>query len=65
MTLNLREVFHFCELRSAANAHFSVRRIALRLAELIAEVHPILARWMRLPDGVTWQSIESEYFSQV
>jgi thymidylate synthase ThyX len=65
MTFNLREAFHFCELRSAANAHFSVRRIALRLAELIAEVHPLVAKWMRLPDGVTWQMIEEEHFSQV
>jgi thymidylate synthase ThyX len=65
LTFNLREAFHFCELRSAPNAHFSVRRVALRLAEMIAEVHPVLARWMRLPDGVTWQMIEDEHFSQV
>jgi thymidylate synthase ThyX len=65
MTFNLREAFHFCELRSASNAHFSVRRIALRLAELIGEAHPLIARRMRLPDGVTWQSIEQENFSQV
>jgi thymidylate synthase ThyX len=65
MTFNLREAFHFCELRSAPNAHFSVRRIALRLAELIADVHPLAAGFMRLPDGVTWQTIEHENFSQV
>ncbi len=65
MTLNLREAFHFCELRSAPNAHFSVRRIALRLAELIADVHPLVAGFMRLPEGVTWQMIEHENFSQV
>jgi thymidylate synthase ThyX len=64
MSLNLREVFHFCELRSAPNAHFSVRRIALRLAEMIAEVHPLMARWMRLAEGATWQVIEQENFSQ-
>lgn len=65
MTFNLREAFHFCELRSAGNAHFSVRRIALRLAELIGEVHPLLATRMRLPEGITWQMIEEENFSQV
>ncbi|HLC04380.1 MAG TPA: FAD-dependent thymidylate synthase [Anaerolineales bacterium] len=65
MTFNLREAFHFCELRSAGNAHFSVRRIALRLADLIGEVHPLLAKRMRLPEGVSWQMIEEENFSQV
>jgi thymidylate synthase ThyX len=65
MTFNLREAFHFCELRSAGNAHFSVRRIALRLAELIDEVHPLLVGRMRLPEGVTWQTIEEEHFTQV
>jgi thymidylate synthase ThyX len=65
LTFNLREAFHFCELRSAENAHFSVRRIALRLAELMREAHPILAGRMRMPEGITWQSIEAENFSQV
>ena len=27
---NLREAFAFCQLRSAANAHFSIRRVAQR-----------------------------------
>jgi thymidylate synthase ThyX len=26
MTMNLREVYHFCELRADKNAHFSIRR---------------------------------------
>ncbi len=65
MTLNLREAYHFCELRSAPNAHFSVRRIALRMAELIREVHPLLGQWMSLPEGAEWKSIETENFLQV
>jgi thymidylate synthase ThyX len=65
MTLNLREVFHFCELRAAPNAHFSVRRVALQLAELIREVHPTLAGYLRLPDGVSHESIEMDHFVQV
>ncbi|MGD2253120.1 MAG: FAD-dependent thymidylate synthase [Anaerolineales bacterium] len=65
MTLNLREAYHFCELRSAANAHFSVRRIALRMAEILRQVHPILASFMRLPEDADWRQIESEHFSQV
>jgi hypothetical protein len=65
MTLNLREAYHFCELRSAANAHFSVRRIALRMAELLRQVHPILASFMRLPEDADWRQIESQHFTQV
>jgi thymidylate synthase ThyX len=65
MTFNLREAYHFCELRSAKNAHFSVRRIALRMAEMIKEVHPLLSAYMRLPAGADWRAIENENFSQV
>ncbi len=64
-TMNLREAFHFCELRSAPNAHFSVRRLALRMAEMIREVHPTLAAYMRLPEGADWRAVEAEHFSQV
>jgi thymidylate synthase ThyX len=46
---NLREAFAFCELRSAPNAHFSIRLVAERVAEEIRRVHPLLARYMRLP----------------
>lgn len=63
MTLNLREAFHFCELRSAPNAHFSVRRIALRMAEAIREAHPTLARFMRLQDRPHWTAVERENFA--
>ncbi len=65
MTLNLREAYHFCELRAAANAHFSIRRIALRMAEMIREVHPLLSSYMRLPEGVDWHDIERAHFGQV
>lgn len=65
MTLNLREAYHFCELRAAANAHFSIRRIALRMAEMLREVHPLLSGYMRLPEGVDWRAVEREHFAQV
>ncbi len=63
VNLNLRELYHLCELRSAANAHYSVRRLALRMAELVQEVHPLLASYLRLPEGESWQSIEKNAFS--
>ncbi len=64
-TMNLREVFHLCELRARPNAHFSIRRIALLVAEKIREVHPLLAAFLRLPQDVTWKELESEHFSKV
>jgi thymidylate synthase ThyX len=65
MTLNLRQAFHFCELRSQPNAHFAIRCLALRMAEMIREVHPTLGGFMRLPASADWRSIEDEHFSQV
>jgi thymidylate synthase ThyX len=61
-TLNLREAFAFCQLRSAANAHFSIRKVAQRIAEEIRRVHPLLAAYMRLHEE-TWQSVQTEYFA--
>ncbi len=39
---NLREAYHFCQLRAASNAHFSIRRIAYRINEELRRVHPAL-----------------------
>jgi thymidylate synthase ThyX len=61
---NLREAFAFCQLRSAANAHFSIRRIAQRIYEQIASVHPLLSKYMKLYDE-TWKGVEENYFSEV
>jgi thymidylate synthase ThyX len=58
-TMNLREAFAFCQLRSAPNAHFSMRRVAQRAAEEIRRVHPLLAKYLRLPEE-TWQEIETQ-----
>lgn len=63
MTFNLREAFHFCELRSAPNAHFSVRRLAQRMYDDIAAVHPGLVRYMRqLAKRPGWAELEAEHF---
>ena len=64
VTLNLREAFHFCELRSAPNAHFSIRRVALRMAEVLQQAVPGLGAYLRLPPGAGWRDIESEHFTQ-
>lgn len=60
-TFNLREAYAFCQLRSASNAHFSIRKIAERVAQEIQRVHPLLAKYMPLPQE-TWQDVEERYF---
>jgi thymidylate synthase ThyX len=61
-TFNLREAYAFCQLRGASNAHFSIRLVAQRVYEQIARVHPLLAKYMNLPDE-PWGKIEAEFFS--
>ena len=61
---NLREAFAFCQLRTAANAHFSIRRVAQKMYEDIARVHPLLAKYMKLHNE-TWQGVEENYFTKV
>ena len=61
---NLREAYAFCQLRSAANAHFSIRRVAQRIYEEMARVHPLLTKYMKLHDE-TWESVEEGYFTKV
>lgn len=61
---NLREAYAFCQLRSAANAHFSIRRVAQRIHEEIARVHPLLTKYMKLHEE-TWESVEEGYFTKV
>ncbi|MBI5822653.1 MAG: FAD-dependent thymidylate synthase [Chloroflexi bacterium] len=61
---NLREAFAFCQLRTAANAHFSIRRVAQKMYEEISRVHPLLTKYMKLRDE-TWQQVEENYFTKV
>ena len=62
ISANLREIFHLCELRSAPNAHFSIRRVALQIAEAVRGVHPVLGSFLRLPEGADWKTLEAEHF---
>jgi thymidylate synthase ThyX len=61
---NLREAFAFCQLRSAATAHFSIRRVAQRMYEEMRRVHPLLTKYMKVYDE-TWKSVEENYFTDV
>ena len=60
---NLREAFAFCELRSAPNAHFSIRLVAKRVAEEIRRVHPLLSQYMRLPPETPAQISQRHFAS--
>jgi thymidylate synthase ThyX len=64
LNMNLRTAFHLISLRSAPNAHFSMRRISQRAAEEIRKVSPLLASYIRVNPDETWQEIEGQYFSQ-
>lgn len=61
---NLREAFAFCQLRAAANAHFSIRRMAQKMYEEMARAHPLLTKHMKLRDE-SWQQVEENYFTKV
>jgi thymidylate synthase ThyX len=50
ITLNLRELYHLAELRSAPQGHPSYRRIAQRMFALVRNIHPTLAEGMRFVD---------------
>jgi len=54
-SFNLREAYHLCQLRAAKNAHFSIRRVAREIYAEIKKHHPLLAKYMRLPEETTWQ----------
>lgn len=64
-TLNLRQAFHFCRLRGAANAHFSIRRIAAQVLAQIRNVYPTLARHMLCDDCPSAEQIERDYFARL
>jgi thymidylate synthase ThyX len=50
MRMNLREAYHFCELRSGMQGHPSYRRVAQDVYRHINGVHPALAKNMGFVD---------------
>jgi thymidylate synthase ThyX len=62
LTVNLRSLLHFIRLRSALNAHFSVRRAAQRMAEEVCVQMPELRDLPGRNPTETARSIESQYF---
>jgi len=62
LKLNYRQAWHLIALRSAPNAHFSLRRIAQRMAECIREATPLLGKHLLVNPDETWQQIENDHF---
>lgn len=60
--MNLRECYHFCELRSMKQGHADYRKVAQDIHKLIASVHPSLAAGMKFMDysSVDLERLESE-----
>lgn len=56
MKMNLREAFHFIELRSGIQGHPSYRRIAQLLHQEIARVHPAFGNHMKFVDHTPSQT---------
>lgn len=65
ITTNLRSLLHFIQLRSAANAHFSVRRLAQRMREQIVELLPSFKEILPGNSSESSTSIEEDYFVQL
>lgn len=61
--LNLRSLVHFIRLRSAPNAHFSVRRVAQRMAEEVTSHYPELSSLLGRSETETANIIEAANFT--
>ncbi len=65
LQMNLRSALHLLSLRSAPNAHFSLRRLTQRMAEILRTELPLLSPYIKTEPSETWQQIEVEHFAQV
>lgn len=61
-TMNLRQAFHFCNLRAAENAHFSIRRVAYQVAEAIQQIYPLIGAYLDVPTDASSQVIQQQNF---
>ena len=62
---NLRSLFHFIQLRSASNAHFSIRRVAYGMLELLQTHYPLFADKILVKGDLGSKGIEAEFFSKL
>lgn len=64
MTSNLRSLLHFIKLRAAPNAHFSVRRLAQRMAAELRQALPVFAPFLDICPQEDVNVIESGFFHE-
>ncbi len=64
LSLNLRSARHLVQLRTTPHAHFSIRRIAARMAEQISQSLPLFGKLLFQTDLPDWREIERQYFFQ-
>jgi len=62
LSMNIREADTFIKLRSSPNAHFSVRRVACRMAEEVQKAHPIIGEFLLQNTAESSESIDQSYF---
>ncbi len=65
LTMNLRELFHFVQLRGGPNGHFAYRRLAMKVYDSARKIYPAFAPFMRCDKYPSAAAIEREFFAQV
>ena len=65
LQMNLRSAFHFCHLRTAPNAHFAIRRAAIRIADEIQAGFPLFSKYFKPDSSENWLGLTEEYFERV
>jgi thymidylate synthase ThyX len=63
--MNLRSALHFTQLRSASNAHFAIRRVALKIQDEICQRYPLFAPFFKEKSKESSRSIESDFFVKI
>jgi thymidylate synthase ThyX len=62
---NFRSLYHFIALRSAPNAHFSMRRIAHQMADQVKIKVPLLGKFLKVNESESAPGIEDTFFYRV
>lgn len=65
LNINLRSAMHLVSLRSASNAHFSIRRVVQKIASEMIQAVPLLENVLHRNQAESWQSVQEKYFNQV
>ena len=65
LNINLRSAMHLVSLRSASNAHFSIRRVVQKIAAEMIQAVPMLGNVLRRNLSESWEGVQEQYFSQI